>query len=253
MRPGLERIEAMLDAIGRPEQAFTIAQVGGTNGKGSISAMLAAILQAAGRGSASTPRRTSPTIASASGWTAAHLRIRFRGWRGRPRRSSPGSTSASSRRGRRSRWIILPRAGGRRGPGGGPRGPARRHHRGQARVVVVRPSTTTTSTSSGRHADVDRSRRPRSFGLGVAFSARQDPEAAAVIIRRAAEARGAAVAGRARPARHPARLSLGGPARSTWRSRTGDSQTCRAGCWVSTSRQRPTPPPRRRGLGRTRR
>src|SRR5258706_1888104 len=49
MRPGLERIEAMLDAIGRPEQAFTIAQVGGTNGKGSISAMLAAILQAAGR------------------------------------------------------------------------------------------------------------------------------------------------------------------------------------------------------------
>ncbi|HET9923223.1 MAG TPA: folylpolyglutamate synthase/dihydrofolate synthase family protein [Methylomirabilota bacterium] len=49
MRPGLERIEALLDAIGRPEQALTIAQVGGTNGKGSISAMLAAILQAAGR------------------------------------------------------------------------------------------------------------------------------------------------------------------------------------------------------------
>jgi len=49
MRPGLERIEALLDAIGRPEQTFTIAQVGGTNGKGSISAMLAAILQASGR------------------------------------------------------------------------------------------------------------------------------------------------------------------------------------------------------------
>ena len=49
MRPGLERIEALLDAIGRPERAFTIAQVGGTNGKGSISAMLAAILQASGR------------------------------------------------------------------------------------------------------------------------------------------------------------------------------------------------------------
>ena len=49
MRPGLERIEALLDAIGRPEQAFTIAQVGGTNGKGSISAMLAAIVQASGR------------------------------------------------------------------------------------------------------------------------------------------------------------------------------------------------------------
>jgi dihydrofolate synthase/folylpolyglutamate synthase len=49
MRPGLERIEALLDAIGRPEQTFTIAQVGGTNGKGSTSAMLAAILQASGR------------------------------------------------------------------------------------------------------------------------------------------------------------------------------------------------------------
>jgi dihydrofolate synthase/folylpolyglutamate synthase len=49
MRPGLERIEALLDAIGRPERSFTIAQVGGTNGKGSISAMLAAVLQAAGR------------------------------------------------------------------------------------------------------------------------------------------------------------------------------------------------------------
>jgi dihydrofolate synthase/folylpolyglutamate synthase len=49
MRPGLERIEALLDAVGRPERSFTIAQVGGTNGKGSISAMLAAILQAAGR------------------------------------------------------------------------------------------------------------------------------------------------------------------------------------------------------------
>jgi dihydrofolate synthase/folylpolyglutamate synthase len=49
MRPGLERIEALLDAVGRPEQTFTIAQVGGTNGKGSISAMLAAIVQASGR------------------------------------------------------------------------------------------------------------------------------------------------------------------------------------------------------------
>ncbi len=48
MRPGLERIEALLAAIGNPERAFRIVQVGGTNGKGSISAMLAAILEAAG-------------------------------------------------------------------------------------------------------------------------------------------------------------------------------------------------------------
>jgi len=49
MRPGLERIEALLDALGRPEGAYTLAQVGGTNGKGSIAAMLAVMLRAAGR------------------------------------------------------------------------------------------------------------------------------------------------------------------------------------------------------------
>ena len=49
MRPGLERIEALLDALGHPERGFTLAQVGGTNGKGSISAMLAAMLRADGR------------------------------------------------------------------------------------------------------------------------------------------------------------------------------------------------------------
>jgi dihydrofolate synthase/folylpolyglutamate synthase len=48
MRPGLERIRALLAAIGNPERAFRLVQVGGTNGKGSISAMLAAILEAAG-------------------------------------------------------------------------------------------------------------------------------------------------------------------------------------------------------------
>ena len=49
MRPGLERIEALLDALGHPEGGYTLAQVGGTNGKGSISAMLAAMLRAEGR------------------------------------------------------------------------------------------------------------------------------------------------------------------------------------------------------------
>jgi dihydrofolate synthase/folylpolyglutamate synthase len=49
MRPGLERIEALLAAIGNPERAFRIAQVGGTNGKGSVAAMLAGMLRAAGK------------------------------------------------------------------------------------------------------------------------------------------------------------------------------------------------------------
>jgi dihydrofolate synthase / folylpolyglutamate synthase len=48
MRPGLERIETLLGAIGNPERGLRLVQVGGTNGKGSVSAMLAAILQAAG-------------------------------------------------------------------------------------------------------------------------------------------------------------------------------------------------------------
>lgn len=48
MRPGLERIEGLLDALGRPEQRYRLVQVAGTNGKGSVSAMLAAILKAAG-------------------------------------------------------------------------------------------------------------------------------------------------------------------------------------------------------------
>jgi dihydrofolate synthase/folylpolyglutamate synthase len=49
MRPGLERIEALLEAGGSPERAMTLVQVAGTNGKGSVSAMLAAILTSSGR------------------------------------------------------------------------------------------------------------------------------------------------------------------------------------------------------------
>ena len=49
MRPGLERIETLLQALGNPERRYTLAQVGGTNGKGSVAAMLAAVLRADGR------------------------------------------------------------------------------------------------------------------------------------------------------------------------------------------------------------
>lgn len=48
MRLGLERIEALLEALDHPEKRFSIVQVGGTNGKGSISVMAASILKAAG-------------------------------------------------------------------------------------------------------------------------------------------------------------------------------------------------------------
>src|SRR5436309_9465110 len=48
MRPGLERIETLLEALGHPEQRYRLVQVGGTNGKGSVAAMLAAMLRAGG-------------------------------------------------------------------------------------------------------------------------------------------------------------------------------------------------------------
>jgi dihydrofolate synthase/folylpolyglutamate synthase len=48
MRFGLERMQRALDALGRPERAFPVLHVGGTNGKGSTCAMAAAALAAAG-------------------------------------------------------------------------------------------------------------------------------------------------------------------------------------------------------------
>jgi dihydrofolate synthase/folylpolyglutamate synthase len=49
MRPGLERIEGLLGALGHPETRYALVQVGGTNGKGSVAAVLATILKYDGR------------------------------------------------------------------------------------------------------------------------------------------------------------------------------------------------------------
>src|SRR5262249_62145662 len=48
MRLGVERIEALLDELDRPEAMLRIVHIGGTNGKGSVAALTAAILRAAG-------------------------------------------------------------------------------------------------------------------------------------------------------------------------------------------------------------
>jgi dihydrofolate synthase/folylpolyglutamate synthase len=45
---GLERVEAILDELGRPERSLYGALVGGTNGKGSVVAMARSVLGAAG-------------------------------------------------------------------------------------------------------------------------------------------------------------------------------------------------------------
>ncbi|WP_188905021.1 bifunctional folylpolyglutamate synthase/dihydrofolate synthase [Deinococcus aerophilus] len=49
MHPGLTRVRALLSRVGNPQRAFGVVLVGGTNGKGSTAAVLAAMLQADGR------------------------------------------------------------------------------------------------------------------------------------------------------------------------------------------------------------
>ena len=47
-KPGLKRIEALLERIGHPESALKFIHIAGTNGKGSTAAMLASVLTRAG-------------------------------------------------------------------------------------------------------------------------------------------------------------------------------------------------------------
>lgn len=48
IRPGLGPVRRLLDRLGRPQDRYRSVLVGGTNGKGSIAASLASVLQAAG-------------------------------------------------------------------------------------------------------------------------------------------------------------------------------------------------------------
>jgi dihydrofolate synthase/folylpolyglutamate synthase len=48
MKLGLENIREFLSSIGSPQDRFPAVHIGGTNGKGSTSAMLAAVCRAAG-------------------------------------------------------------------------------------------------------------------------------------------------------------------------------------------------------------
>ncbi len=60
---GLERIAAVLDALGRPQDRLRFVHVAGTNGKGSTCAMIASTLQTAGRrtGLFTSPHLAEPT------------------------------------------------------------------------------------------------------------------------------------------------------------------------------------------------
>jgi dihydrofolate synthase/folylpolyglutamate synthase len=60
---GLENIQTLVDALGHPERAFHSVHIAGTNGKGSVTAMVDAALGAAGHRSA---RFTSPHLIDVS-------------------------------------------------------------------------------------------------------------------------------------------------------------------------------------------
>lgn len=47
-RPGLERVSALLDELGRPQDKLKFVHVAGTNGKGSFCTMMSEILKSAG-------------------------------------------------------------------------------------------------------------------------------------------------------------------------------------------------------------
>ena len=59
MKPGLDRVEHLLRTVGSPHEAFRVVQVGGTNGKGSTSCMIASVLF---QGGVTTGLYTSPHV-----------------------------------------------------------------------------------------------------------------------------------------------------------------------------------------------
>lgn len=60
MRPGLERMNALMERLGHPEHDFVAVHIAGTNGKGSVAAVTASVLSAAGFGKIG--RYTSPHL-----------------------------------------------------------------------------------------------------------------------------------------------------------------------------------------------
>ena len=48
IRPGLDRIDALLARLGSPQTAFPSVLIAGTNGKGSVAAFLGSILRQGG-------------------------------------------------------------------------------------------------------------------------------------------------------------------------------------------------------------
>jgi dihydrofolate synthase / folylpolyglutamate synthase len=59
MKPGLDTIKALVEALGHPEEGLAAIHIAGTNGKGSVAALCESVLRAAGYG---VGRYTSPHL-----------------------------------------------------------------------------------------------------------------------------------------------------------------------------------------------
>ena len=230
MRPGLERIQALLDAVGNPEQAVRASSRSAAPTARAPSRPCSP--PSSGRG---PPRRPLHLAAPRSFRERIrvdgrpHRRGRRRGRRGRPRHARRAARRHRLRGDHRARPRPLRRARRRGGgAGGGPRRPARRHHGGQAR---------------GGRADPHRLRPPGLLGdtlariapgkaaiirSGVAVSARQDPEAEAVIARARRRGRACRCSSKGATCASPPRgFTLDGAAARPGRARTGASTTWR--------------------------
>lgn len=78
VKPGLERIQALLARLGNPQEAYPVALIGGTNGKGTTARALAAILEEMGLRWGFTPAPTWWTFGSA--WPSGAGLFRRRGF-----------------------------------------------------------------------------------------------------------------------------------------------------------------------------
>ena len=95
IRLGLERMRALLAELGDPQRSLRGVLVGGTNGKGSMAAMVAAMLQAAGYSTAQSP---SPHLSSYRERILIDGRPIAAAATGRAARGDPASQRARERR-----------------------------------------------------------------------------------------------------------------------------------------------------------
>jgi folylpolyglutamate synthase/dihydropteroate synthase len=80
MHPGLERVRRLLDRLGNPERSFRSVQVGGTNGKGSVTRLISSTMFEAAKLEPDWGRigeYTCTSSTSAFGWMVSRFLTRI--------------------------------------------------------------------------------------------------------------------------------------------------------------------------------